>query len=810
MMHVNEQAVQRGWSSLSLRLSAVFVAVLVTSAFAVGYLFDRERSEAMQSRALERLRLHAERGADEVERFVLRLQGDVLFLSRTPPVQGIRRALEGGGLDTAGNSTLDRWRERLHQIFLAFAEARPQYFQIRLIGGQDGGRELVRVERTGAGSRIVPREELQRKGERYYFQYASVLSSGSVYLSRVDLNRERGRISVPHLPTLRALTPVYDRAGNFFGTLVVNMDMGWVFDRAESFRIASESAYIADEHGDILLHPEPDRAFGFEVGSPFRLVDAFPGQGKRISDVLSGGGGFVEVPAGSGESTAYVTERAWDPADHNRRMVYILTEPLEQVFQSVGLKRRDSMIAMAGLLLPAIILVVVTVRRLTRSLGALARASRVIAGGNYHVALPAAGGGEVGSLVLAFRRMAAEVKRREDALAELNRDLEQRVKERMHELAGQDALQKLILENIADGIVVCDRDGRFLLWNRKAEQITGAGPEDVAPGRWSSHFGIFRDEEGNPVPLEDMPLFRALQGQSSDNVELYVRNPARAAGRWVQVTARPLHDADGSIYGGVAVLVDVTEQRRLQGRIQAHRAKLAEVGRLALSAEIASSTAHQLSQPIAAISNYAGAAVRMQQQGRLEGAELSDILTTIERLAARSGGILDKLRAGIRRRDRPLMPIDVNQVVMSCLDLLNERIERQRVSMERRLGAGLPMLIGDSIELEQLLIQLVSNALDAMEGIVRDERRLSVRTHYEAEGDLVVIEVGDTGPGVSAELEGRLFEPWETDKPGALGIGLSIAHTFVESLGGRILMERGKAGGALFRVELPVAREGQG
>ena len=316
------------WRSLSLRLSAVFIAVLLASALGVGYLFDRGRAEALAERERDHLRLHAERAADDVVQLIGQLRSDALFLAGTPPIQGIGRALAAGGYDTVGASSLDQWRERLEQIFLSFAEARPRYFQLRLIGVADKGRELVRVERSERGMGVTPRDALQQKGDRYYVQEALALPSGSVYLSRIDLNREHGRISVPHLPTLRAVTPLHDPEGALFGVLVVNMDMGWVFARATRSLDPTESLYIADEQGEFLLHPQAGRAFAQDLGGHSRITDTFPRWSQAIAAARGGPGTFIEAPGTGLDQAAFFTERAWDPSRPERRMSFLLTEPM--------------------------------------------------------------------------------------------------------------------------------------------------------------------------------------------------------------------------------------------------------------------------------------------------------------------------------------------------------------------------------------------------------------------------------------------------------------------------------------------------
>jgi PAS domain S-box-containing protein len=504
-----------------------------------------------------------------------------------------------------------------------------------------------------------------------------------------------------------------------------------------------------------------------------------------------------------------VTERRWDPADPRRRLIFVLAQSRANPSQGLDALRRDSLLGMVALLALATLLVGLLIRGQMRSLVSLAGAADAIAQGDFTMDLPPADRGEVGSLIRAFRHMAEEVERREQDLAALNLELERRVEARTKELASEHALQQLILDGVGDGVVVVDRDGRFVLWNRKAEQIVGAGPADIPAERWSEHFGVFRDESGEPMPFQDLPLVRALRGESTGSTELYLLNPEGGSGRWAQVTARPLKDADGRPAGAVAVMVDVTERRRLEAGVQAHRAELGRYARLFLGAEIASTTAHQLSQPLGALCNYAGAALRLHQQGQLGDFDLGEMLERIEGLSVEAGAILDRLRARIRRAENPQTAIDVDVVVTSCLDFLGDRIQREGVRLVHRPAPGLPPILGDPLELEHALIQLVANALEAMETVDRRARSLTLATGHDPAAGLVTIEIADTGPGVSAALADRLFRPWETDKLGALGIGLSIVQTVIESFGGEVRMEPAVSGGARFRIELPVVRGGR-
>jgi PAS domain S-box-containing protein len=801
---------RRSLHSLPLQLGVFFVALLVTAALAVGYLFDRGRSEALEQRSLATLRLHGERAADDLQRRLERLQRDTLFLARAPAALGLLAALHGGAADPDARAALTRWRERLQQLFLAFVESRPEYFQLRLVETANGGRELVRVERVNGEPKIIPEADLPTKDDSHSVRKAASLAPGEVYLSRLDLSMEHGRVRVPHLPTVRAATPVGSAGGAPSAVVVVNMDVQETLARLRVFIQGSENAYLVDDRGNFLLHPDAARAFGTQLGRAYRLQDAFPAEVVSAVASAPAGGGFFSWGKGDGRTVGYVTSRAFPTGDPGFKLSLVLTEPEAALAIEVGPARRESLLWMGALLLTAILLVAFMVRGLTHSLRSLVRASEAIAAGDYGVRLPEVVGGEVAALTAGFRRMVSEIRSRERALEEVNKDLERRVEERTRALSDssqalkrQHELQRLILENIGDGVVVSDRDGRFLLWNRGAERIVGGRPPDVAPHQWPEHFGVFRNESGTLVPAEELPLVRAMRGEATEPVQLYLQGPRGEHGRWVTATGRPLLGPDNAVEGGVITLIDITEQKRLQRRLEQNRSELASAGKHALMAEIAAAAAHQLSQPIAAMAGYIGALEQLQEMGQLSGERLAEILGDMTRVAGRAGDTLNSLRTLIRRRQVVPARIDVNELVTSALSFLGERLLEDNVAVVRELGSNLPKLCGDPVELEQMLTQLVANAVDALQGTPCNQRRLLISTAHDSDANRIVIRVADSGEGISPGVADRLFEPWVTSKADALGIGLSIARTIVENHGGKIGVQLEEPPGAVFRIELP-------
>lgn len=191
---------------------------------------------------------------------------DVRFLANTPPISGIIRATNNNGFDENENTSKALWQERLSRIFYAFMSSQPEIAQIRYIGKDNNGMELVRVERQhGTGAmRILSANQLQAKGSRNYFQKTAQLQSGEIYLSDITLNREHGRLDYPLWPSYRVATPIYNDSAEFFGIVIINYNAQFLLDTLQTGLPQGMDLYITNSVGQYLLHPDPTKSLEFE------------------------------------------------------------------------------------------------------------------------------------------------------------------------------------------------------------------------------------------------------------------------------------------------------------------------------------------------------------------------------------------------------------------------------------------------------------------------------------------------------------------------------------------------------------------
>jgi C4-dicarboxylate-specific signal transduction histidine kinase len=220
--------------------------------------------------------------------------------------------------------------------------------------------------------------------------------------------------------------------------------------------------------------------------------------------------------------------------------------------------------------------------------------------------------------------------------------------------------------------------------------------------------------------------------------------------------------------------------------------------------ELAASVAHELNQPLAAILANAEAADLFLKQDPPALDELRDILADIRKDDERAGEVIRRMRALLRKRELEREPLEINSVVEDVMQVVSGDAALRKMAISAELAPGLPRIPGDRVHLQQVLLNLILNGMDAMAGQPREWRRLSIRTRLGAAG-VVEVAVTDLGHGIEPEKLPRLFEPFYTTKSNGMGMGLSIARTIIEAHRGRIEVKNNASGGATFRFTLSAA-----
>lgn len=336
-----------------------------------------------------------------------------------------------------------------------------------------------------------------------------------------------------------------------------------------------------------------------------------------------------------------------------------------------------------------------------------------------------------------------------------------------------------------------DTKGTLLHSNAAVQDIVRLSrPNRGPPESWSKAYGLFASDQVTPLRTEQLPIVRAMGGESVDGAEMFLRHEGAPEGIWLSVNARPLRE-EGVVSGGVAVFHDVTAEKAAQAQVLAAD-RLASIGMLAAG------VAHEISNPLAAVIANLESAARASTD-----ADVREMIDQAREGAARVRQIARDLRMFARSDETAPGGVDVHQTLESTLRMAWTEI-RYRARLVKDYGS-IPLVAGSPSRLGQVFLNLIVNAAQAIpEGAVEAHRiRISTRS---ADGR-VVVEVSDTGAGIQAELLPQLFRPFFTTKGPEVGtgLGLAISHGIVTGLGGRIEVESTVGEGTTFRVHLPIA-----
>ncbi len=290
--------------------------------------------------------------------------------------------------------------------------------------------------------------------------------------------------------------------------------------------------------------------------------------------------------------------------------------------------------------------------------------------------------------------------------------------------------------------------------------------------------------------------FNEMLAQIQERDEKLERHKAQLE-IWVQERTADLTEANRRLEHQIA------ERKRTEERLREHQAELAHVARLSTMGEMASSIAHEVNQPLSAIANYASGCVRKLRSGTGTADELIEVLGKTAQQAERAAKVIHRIRTFVRKEAPKHTWTDLNDLVQEVMTLIEFDLQRAELDVRLELGEQLPLVLVDAIQIEQVILNLVRNAIEAMEDNTAAKGQLIIQTSTP-KSDAVEAAISDTGHGLPIGSADQLLEPFFTTKSKGMGMGLSISHSIIEAYGGRLWATPNPQGGATFRFTLPV------
>ena len=250
--------------------------------------------------------------------------------------------------------------------------------------------------------------------------------------------------------------------------------------------------------------------------------------------------------------------------------------------------------------------------------------------------------------------------------------------------------------------------------------------------------------------------------------------------------------------------MDITKRKQAELEAACHRNEMAHLSRVTMLGELSGSIAHELTQPLSAILSNAQAAQRILARGDVDVAELRQILDEVVSEDKRAGEVIRRLRLWLKKGEVQQHSLRINDVVRHVLKLIRSDLINQKVTVDCKLARNLPTVTGDPVQLQQVLLNLVVNACDAIATYDTLERRLLIGTGVENGGDAVTVSVTDRGTSIPEEKMEQIFEPFFTTKPKGMGLGLSVCRTIIAAHRGRLWATNNADRGATFYFSLPI------
>ncbi|MBN9669770.1 ATP-binding protein [Roseibium aggregatum] len=692
---------------------------------------------------------------------------DLKTVSKSPPIQGLIRALENGGIDPLDGSTDMLWRARLATIFGAALQDRPEYFQFRYIGIADLGRELVRVDRSPGGFMSTDPKNLQQKALEPYFTQAREAGTGEVVFSEVTYNREYGLRDKSQTPTLRGMLPIDGPDGTRFGFLIINVNYEQMLQTAFAEIDPGLHTFVVNGSGDYMEHDvAQDRQ------APYRL-QLHSDPVRQTPEIVKSAFRF-EATEGllyTADDVGYYIRDMEEFQEASANLGVIVQVPKNDWYAAAVKTRNEVLTIGALIILFSTGLAVVVARTMMQPLADLARTVRETDAGDSLDSLPAGRNDEIGDLAEAIQSRTREL-----------------IEIRNAELSESRAHASAIVNNVIDGLILIDSDGTIEQFNPSCERMFGYKAKDII-GR--NVKVLMKPEDARH---HDMFLSRFQAGQGGKSIDLI--RELEAVNRSGRVFPIELGTSTVTVDGKAkfsGVIRDISERQ--------------EIDRL--RREFVSTVSHELRTPLTSIR---GSLTLIDSLATNKLPPKVDKLLIMaqkntERLILLVNDILDfeKLRAD--KVHFNMQQQSLEREVRKAIDLNQGFAEISGIALKADFTPEPVEALLDTDKFQQILSNLISNAVK----FSQSDGTVTVRTRTV--GELARIEVEDRGTGIPEDFRDRIFEPFSqadgssSRSRSGTGLGLNITKGYVEGMGGEIGFESETGTGTTFWIQFPKLKE---
>ena len=368
-------------------------------------------------------------------------------------------------------------------------------------------------------------------------------------------------------------------------------------------------------------------------------------------------------------------------------------------------------------------------------------------------------------------------------------------------MSTQEAYFEALMSAAVDAIIVIDQDGQIEIFNKAAEEIFGHAESEILGKNVSSL-----------MPEPD----RSAHDQYIKNYHTS-RNP-RIIGIGREIVGLhkngkkfPAHLSVGEVAGTdttrfIGIIRDMSENHRLEHEVREMQSELTHATRLSELGEMAAGIAHEINQPLTAISTYANACHRMLANEQSDAEEMLNTLHLITDQAQRAGEVVRRLRAFTKKRLGQRQLLEINEIIDSTIRLVESDIRARNFRLDKRLASKLPKVFADNVQIQQVILNLIRNAMDAMENVPSGENVVTIESNSDDDNH-VRVSISDQGIGLTEEIAEKIFDSFFTTRDTGTGLGLSISRSIITAHGGVIDYSPNQEGGVSFYFTLPAAVE---